>query len=148
MIRVLKDTVVPALTARGFQGAFPHFRRLRPDRIDLLTFQFYRSGGKFVVELSQCGPDGYTPPWGEKIPPGKVTAHHLYRRQRLGGGIGFRRADHWFVFDFQHYDPPMASSEAQLEEDCRAAAAEVVKDYERQAEAWWDRAQQEVADQR
>ena len=45
MDRVLKATVIPELRARGFQGSFPHFRRLRPDRIDLLAFQFYRSGG-------------------------------------------------------------------------------------------------------
>jgi hypothetical protein len=141
MDRVLKETVVPELRARGFQGSFPHFRRLRPDRIDLLTFQFYRSGGKFIVELAQCGPEGYTTSWAKRIPPGKVTAHDLTGRLRLGGRLGFRRADHWFVFDFQNYDPPMASSEAQLEDDCRKAAAEVLKDYRRQAEEWWDQQQ-------
>ena len=111
--------------------------------MDLLTFQFSRSGGKFVVELSQCGPDGYTTRWGEHIAPGEVTAHHLDRRQRLGGGLGFRPPDHWYVYDFENYDPPMASSAAQLEEDCRVAAAGVLKDYDRQAEAWWNRAQQD-----
>jgi hypothetical protein len=35
----------------------------------------------------------------------------------------------------------MASGEAQLEDDCRKAAAEVLKDYPRQAEAWWDQQQ-------
>jgi hypothetical protein len=35
----------------------------------------------------------------------------------------------------------MASSPAQLEDDCRKAAAEVLKDYDRQAEAWWDQNQ-------
>ena len=141
MDRVLKETVVPELRALGFQGSLPHFRRLRPDRIDLLTFQFGRSGGRFVVELAQCGPEGYTTSWGKKIAPGKVTAHDLTDRLRLGGRLGFRPADHWFVFDFRYYDPPMASSEAQLEEDCRKAAAEVLKDYRRQAEAWWDQQQ-------
>ena len=91
MDRVLKATVIPELRARGFQGSLPHFRRRRPDRIDLLTFQFDRSGGRFVVELAQCGPE---PRW-----------------------------------------------RPQLEDDCRKAAAEVLKDYDRQAEAWWDQQQ-------
>jgi len=42
----------------------------------------------------------------------------------------------------------MASSDAQLEEDCRKAAAEVLKDYRRQAEAWWDQQQQQMSRER
>lgn len=140
MDRVLKEVVLPELRARGFRGSYPHFRRQRPDRIDLITFQFWRSGGKFVVELAQCGPDGYTTSWSKHIPASKVTAHDLdpSKRKRLGGGLGLRPADHWYIFDFPNYDPPMASSPAQLEEDCRKAAAEMLQDFNQQAEAWWD----------
>lgn len=40
MIAALKAVFVPVLRERGFKGSFPHFRRIRPDRIDLLTVQF------------------------------------------------------------------------------------------------------------
>lgn len=52
MISSLKNLFVPALRERGFKGTFPHFRRRRSDRIDLLTVQFDRHGGGFIIEIS------------------------------------------------------------------------------------------------
>ena len=55
MIVALNSIVVPVLRHRGFTGSFPHFRRLGTKQIDLITFQFDKWGGGFVVELSKCG---------------------------------------------------------------------------------------------
>jgi uncharacterized protein DUF4304 len=52
MIDALRRVIVPTLRNMGFTGSFPHFRRIRETRIDLLTFQFNRSGGSFVVEVA------------------------------------------------------------------------------------------------
>ena len=45
----LKKIVVPELRTLGVRGSFPHFRRVEKQRIDLLSFQFYSSGGSFVA---------------------------------------------------------------------------------------------------
>lgn len=96
MMASLKNLVVPVLRERGFKGSFPHFRRLKNDQIDLLTFQFDRHGGGFVIEISKCPPEGFTTAWGKQILPNKVTAWDMNERHRLGAPAG---GDHWFRFD-------------------------------------------------
>lgn len=100
MVDALKEVFVPALRQRAFTGSLPHFRRRGVDRIDLLTIQFDRHGGGFVIEVSCCGANGVVTPWGKHIPPEKVTAWSLYppKRHRLGSprlGID----GHWFRYD-------------------------------------------------
>ena len=122
----LKNTVVPVLRQSGFKGSFPHFRRPSPTAIDLLTFQFDRNGGGFVIEIAQCASDGITNPWGQHIPATRVRAWDLHpdRRHRIqpraGGGV-----DDWFRFDVDQ-----ASHVAQ----------QVLKALPR-AESWWREAQ-------
>ena len=127
----LKQMVVPALRAKGFKGSLPHFRRPTDTGIDLLTFQFDKWGGGFIVEISKCPPQGFTMAWGEHIPPNKVTAHHLHPDQRLriqpreGSGT-----DAWFRFDGVS---PFVSGRAKR-------AAEEFLDHLPKAEAWWQHA--------
>lgn len=83
MNTALKTIVVPHLRAHQFKGSFPHFRRKHDTHIDLITFQFNRYGGSFVVECAICPKDGVTTYWGEHIPPNKVTAHDVNERYRL-----------------------------------------------------------------
>ena len=123
MDAALKERVVPVLRARGFKGSLPHFRRILSDRVDLLTVQFDRHGGGFVVEISRCDPSGVTTAWGEHIPAAKATAHDLHpdKRQRLGS----RRSGtdgRWFRFD-------RAMS--------AATAAKAVLSHIEEAETWW-----------
>lgn len=100
MVRALKAVVVPLLREHGFTGSFPHFRRLHQLRIDLLTFQFDRHGGGFIIEIGRCGPQGFTTHWGKQIPPEKVRAWDLPAKQRARiqprNGSG---TDSWFRFD-------------------------------------------------
>jgi hypothetical protein len=101
MVSALKAHFVTVLRAHGFKGSFPHFRRAHDKRIDLLTVQFDRHGGGFVIEISRCGPEGFTTPWGKHIPPAKVTAHDINPRDRPrlesnapgAGGSWFRYDD-------------------------------------------------------
>lgn len=100
MNAALQDLVVPALRRVGFKGTFPHFRRSVSGAVDLLTFQFDRNGGGFVIEIGRSDPNGYTTAWGKHIAPAKVTAWdlHPYQRHRIqpvpGGGT-----ESWFRFD-------------------------------------------------
>ena len=94
----LRQQFVPCLRERGFKGSLPHFRRVQESGIDLLTVQFDKWGGGFVIEIGRCGPEGVTMSWGEVVPPRKVTAHHLSSRRRLGAP-GPEVDGRWFRFD-------------------------------------------------
>lgn len=98
MISIIKKTVVPELRQRGFKGSFPHFRRINENKIDLMTFQFDRYGGGFVIEVGLCSSKGVPHNWGEKVPPNKVTAHDLphNNRLRLKNSEG-----EWFRYDVE-----------------------------------------------
>lgn len=99
MNRALKARFVPALRQLGFKGSLPHFRRQRHSRVDLITVQFDRHGGGFVVELSQCGLEGVTTHWGKVISANTVTAHDLHPGQCHRLGATGSDIDHWFRFD-------------------------------------------------
>jgi hypothetical protein len=108
MISALKAVVVPRLRESGFLGSFPHFRRPKAACIDLLTFQFDKKGGGFLVEIAQCPVDGITTHWGKHIGPDKVTAWDVTstQRVRLKPHAG-SNTDSWF-----RYDPPLAAKDA------------------------------------
>jgi hypothetical protein len=100
MINALREVVMPRLRQKGFIGSFPHFRRLHLDHVDVLTFQFDRQGGGFVIEIGQCPANGFTTAQGKSIPAKKVTAWDLGLAQRSriqhqkGSGT-----DSWFRYD-------------------------------------------------
>ena len=119
----LKEIVFPALRSMGFKGSPPHFRRAASNRIDLLTFQFDKWGGGFVIEVARCSPIGITTSWGKSIPPNKVTAWDVLPsfRKRIQPVDGSGR-DSWFRFDA-----------AQQPED----VARLVLNNLSRAETWW-----------
>ena len=118
----LKGVVVPVLRQSGFKGSLPHFRRPGPTAIDLLTFQFDRHCGGFVIEIARCSVDGFTTHWGKHIPASKVSARDLHPDQRCriqprtGGDV-----DAWFRFDTDH---------------AKHVAQQVLEALPR-AESWW-----------
>jgi hypothetical protein len=100
----LKEYVVPALRERGFKGSYPHFRRSLQNRVDLLTIQYDKNGGGFVVEIGRCGVEGVTTHWGKHVPAAKVTAWDLHpdKRLRLKSKAG-AGTDAWFRFESGEY---------------------------------------------
>ena len=98
MDNALKKVVIPVLRIQGFKGSLPHFRRKNEKNIDLITFQFSRWGGSFVVEVATCPVEGVTLYSGEHIPFNKVTAHHLNNRFRLGAKLADEDGI-WFDFE-------------------------------------------------
>jgi hypothetical protein len=127
MLKALKEIVVTRLRENGFHGSFPHFRRRGKEKIDLLTFQFDKWGGGFVIEISKCAPDGITTRWGVHIPPDQVKAPDMHpdRRLRLQPKHGSSTAD-WF-----RYDGPGRG------EDIFGKTAREVLPYLEKAEQWW-----------
>jgi hypothetical protein len=104
MNKNLNEIVVPALRQLNFKGSFPHFRRHTTERINLLTFQFDRSGGGFVIEIANCKPEGYTTSWGLEIKPNKVTAHDMNQRKRIQSNMNTESSltKDWFRYDKKH----------------------------------------------
>jgi hypothetical protein len=145
METALREIVVAHLRERGFAGSFPHFRRPQATHIELVTFQFYSSGGSFVVELATCPSAGVVHPWGKVVTPSKVTAHDVLRRHRLGSqGHG----DHWFVFGKRNYED---GHEVLAPDSHYLAVAENVRRLlAEEGEAYWYRAAQQgpAADER
>jgi hypothetical protein len=96
----LNAIVVPVLRERGFKGSLPHLRRLKSASVELLTFQFDKWGGGFVVEIARCSSAGFTTAWGKHIPADKLSAHdvHPENRVRIQPATGGGR-DAWFRFD-------------------------------------------------
>lgn len=83
--QVLKEKLVPRIREKGFKGSFPHFRRHRDNRNELLTIQFDKYGtGRFVIELGVAPYGDFETYYGKVIAPGKLTAHDLGERMRLG----------------------------------------------------------------
>lgn len=100
MDAALKAIVVPHLRLLGFQGSLPHFYRRRGNAADLLTVQFNRYGGKFVVELGRCTPDGFDF-HGRHVPLNKANTSYLRDRHRLGSELKANYGDHWFDFNYR-----------------------------------------------
>jgi len=91
----LKENLVPRIRRLGFKGSFPHLRRHRDGRNELLTFQFDKWGtGKFVIEVAAAPHGDFTAYDGKTIPPGRLTAHDLSERRRLGAEDP--TGDYWF----------------------------------------------------
>jgi hypothetical protein len=93
--QVLKELFVPRVRQKGFKGSFPHFRRHREDRNELLTIQFDKHGtGRFVIELGVAPHGDFETYYGKVIAPEKLTAHDLAERMRLGASS--ENQDRWF----------------------------------------------------
>ena len=130
MIEALQKSAIPKLREMGFKGSFPHFRRASETRIDLLTFQFDKWGGGFIIEISQCPIAGITTHWGKRIAPDKVKAWDMYPDQRLrlhpraGSSTAGSSTRDWF-----RYDKPQNGTFAEI--------AESVLPFLTKAEKWW-----------
>ena len=109
MDEALKRLVVPELRGQGFKGSMPHLRRPRADRWDLLTFQYSKWGGAFVVEAACCRPEGVDTLVGH-VPAEKAKAWDLPRRYRVGAVSPGN--EYWFKFE---HDDPDAVAQRLLE---------------------------------
>ena len=52
MRKALSRYVIPNLTARGFIGKYPHYKKIYDNRIELLVFDTNKWGNSFTVGIS------------------------------------------------------------------------------------------------
>ena len=130
MDSALKKQVLPVLRSMGFKGSYPHLRRMKSDGVDLISFQFDKWGGGFVIEIARGSLEGLKTDWGLHLSAGKLRAwdvHPDHRRRiqaREGSGT-----DAWFRFD----EGPVTQ------------VAQQVLDSLPEAEAWWQAKAQQGA---
>ena len=55
--KALEENVIPKLLADGFVGKYPNYRKVYPDRIELISFPKYKYGNAFYVLASIAYPN-------------------------------------------------------------------------------------------
>ena len=55
--KALEENVIPKLLADGFVGKYPNYRKVYPDRIELISFPKYKYGNAFYVLASVAYPN-------------------------------------------------------------------------------------------
>jgi hypothetical protein len=130
MKKALGKVMTPLLRQAGFSGTCPHFRRLGPERYDLLSFEFGKYDNIFVIEIGQCTPDWYRRERSQFFPVEKLASWKLTLEQRTRI---FRRPSpmHLKADYFQYGD-------AKTEVDFRQIAESVVP-FTQQALEMFDR---------
>lgn len=97
----IKAILEPALKEAGFAVAYPNFRRIDGDTIDLVHLQYSKWGGAFILNMGrQIGPLEH--PWHGVVPPHELEVVHLpmEKQQRLGP-VRTAKRDHmggWFKY--------------------------------------------------
>ena len=101
VIKEIQTSIVPKLRELGFTGSYPHFRRKNTEGYDLLSFQFNRYGGSFLIEMSVAYPERMEykncyllgiKPYDEEIKT--LNVGNTYSRFRVPNA-----QDEWFSFE-------------------------------------------------
>jgi hypothetical protein len=132
MEKALKEYFTPQIREVGFKGFFPHFRRQSPDQLDLLSFQFFSSGGSFIIEIGCCEKEGLTNSIGKLTPANKVNVGKVWPRLRLGSTPETNQNDHWFKFNNLNYETQETHEFEHYKKVANNAAS-----FLHQAENWW-----------
>ena len=95
MKKHLELNVIGPLLAQGFTGKYPHFRRVKEDCIELISFQTNKHGGSFTVEVSAVFPDKENKNYvsGNNLSVNELTVWDTNERYRLKGMY-----DGWFFY--------------------------------------------------
>lgn len=77
MRQALRRHLVPALAALGFEGGPTHFRRFRDARHELLSIQWWKYGGSFILEFGHRARGPLHTAWGEVVDELKLDVAYL-----------------------------------------------------------------------
>lgn len=111
MRKALKRHVVPALRALGFIGKTSKFQRLLPENQDLLSIQYNKYGGSFILEFGRRERGPLYTSWGPVIPEEKLEIIYLSPMHR--GRLQEAEAQELFSgFSFQDFGEDIGKYEA------------------------------------
>ncbi|RKT37858.1 hypothetical protein BDD21_5368 [Thiocapsa rosea] len=77
MRKALLKHLLTALAAAGFVGKSIHFMQLRDDAQDLLSIQYWKYGGSFILEFSRRDRGPLHTAWGPVIPEESLEVAYL-----------------------------------------------------------------------
>ena len=77
MRKAFRKHLVHALAATGFVGKSIHFMRLRDDAQDLLSIQYWKYSGSFILEFGRRGRGPLQTAWGPVIPEESLDVAYL-----------------------------------------------------------------------
>ena len=85
MRKALKRELLPQLKLHGFVGATSSFQRKSDNTLDLLSIQYWKYGGQFILEFARRERGELQTSWGEVVPEEKLDVAHVRptRRARL-----------------------------------------------------------------
>src|SRR5574343_26710 len=101
MSAALKSVLVPALTALGFSGRFPRYRREQGRGIDFLAVFYNQAGTRFFLEFGTHPAGDKLTSWGEVVPEASLLLEHVdfMARARLHAQPGEGSLEsNWFAF--------------------------------------------------
>lgn len=120
----IKEISIPFLRELGFKGSYPHFRREKDGKLNLLTFQFSLYSSRFVVEIANCPVEGYRMGPDKFFKPSECRVHYMGHRWRIGSERN--NTDYWYSFE----------KEPLLGNIYKKRAKEIVDNWQ-EAEQWW-----------
>ena len=82
MRKALRRHLLPALASLGFTGKSSKFQRLLPDSQDLLSIQYHKYGGSFILEFGRRERGPLHTTWGSVVPEEKLEVIYLLPTQR------------------------------------------------------------------
>jgi hypothetical protein len=77
MRRAFKRHLIPRLTSLGFAGKSSNFERLTATTQDLLSIQYWKYGGSFILEFGRRERGPLLTAWGEIVPEEALDVAYL-----------------------------------------------------------------------
>lgn len=82
MRKALKRALLPELKLLGFDGTSSSFQRKSDKALDLLSIQYWKYGGQFILEFARRERGDLHTSWGEVIPEERLDVAHTSPTQR------------------------------------------------------------------
>lgn len=117
MRKAMKRLLLPELARLGFVGKASTFQRLGEDFQDLLTIQYWKYGGEFILEFARRGRGPLTTSWQEVVPEARLDVAYVSPTDR--GRLeqrGERAGQYLRGFDFSAFGEDTGKYEALASE--------------------------------
>ncbi len=96
MDKTLKTFVVPEIRKFGFSGSYPHFRRMKDNKLEFISFQFSLYGPSFIVEAGKTTKEQLSD-LSKDMPFEKLNHGNTAQRFRIKPDESI--SDHWYSFE-------------------------------------------------
>lgn len=77
MRKALRKHFLPEMLRLGFVGTRSSFQRLGSDFLDLLSIQYWKYGGEFILEFARRERGDLITSWGELVPESKLEVAYV-----------------------------------------------------------------------